>query len=220
MKVECTRALDALRLALEDGSPLDPEAHAHLERCPTCRTNLGVALNGLQTGQEAAPGFDPARAEAEVRSLHRRRLIWRSLGLATALAVALVAVLLALPISGRVLLDGTTALALLLLGVLAAIILASWLARAPARIGLYKRVGPGRQLSGVCLGLARRTGTPAWAWRVGFVLLCLLPALGHAAGLWLYLLLDLAMPIHPEDRQLLLRFRLARWWRGLLAKAA
>ena len=36
----------------------------------------------------------------------------------------------------------------------------------------------------------------------------------------LYLLLDLAMPIHPEDRPHLLRHRLARWWRGLRTSRA
>jgi phage shock protein PspC (stress-responsive transcriptional regulator) len=220
MNDDCTRALDGLRLALEGGSPLDPETLAHLERCPTCRTSLGIALKGLRAEQEASPAFDPALAEAEVGSLHRRRVIWRSLGVAATLVVALIAAPLALPISRGVLLDGTRALVLLLLGALAAIVLGFWLARAPARLGLYKRLGPGRQLSGVCLGLSRRTATPVWAWRVGFLLLCLLPGLGHATGFWLYLMLDLAMPIHPEDRARLLRFRLARWWRSLRARVA
>lgn len=171
---------------------------------------------------DRGPALDPLREaiEAEVQRRHRRRLAWRSLGIAAALGAALIGVLAAPTASGRLLLDGTSALTLLLLGVVAVIALAVGLARAPARFGLYKRLGPGRQLSGVCLGLARRTGTPAWGWRVGFVLLGLLPGLGHAAGPWLYLLLDLAMPIHPEDRAQLLRFRLARWWRGLGTRGA
>lgn len=220
MNDHCARALDGLRLALEAGARLDAETHAHLGHCPSCRSSLGVALEDLDSGLEAAPGFDEARAETEVHRQHRRRLVWRSLGIATALFAVLVAVLVGLPPSRPVLLDGTSALALLLLGVMVAIALAVGLARAPARLGLYKRVGPGRQLSGVCLGLARRTGTPVWAWRVGFLLLCVLPGLGHAAGLWLYLVMDLAMPIHPEDRAHLLRFRLARWWRSLRARVA
>jgi hypothetical protein len=35
------------------------------------------------------------------------------------------------------------------------------------------------------------------------------------AGFWIYLLLDLAMPVHPDERQHLLRFRLRRWWRRM-----
>ena len=31
----------------------------------------------------------------------------------------------------------------------------------------------------------------------------------------MYILMDLVMPVHPEDRPGLFRFRVARWWRGL-----
>jgi phage shock protein PspC (stress-responsive transcriptional regulator) len=216
MTTDCTRALDALRLALEAGTALAPESLAHLQGCPACRANLDVALRGLEAGPSGVPAADPARAEAEVRRHHRRRLLWRSLGAAAALA----AVTLGLLGSLGVLRGGTLVLTLLVLGLVPWLAVAWWLVRLPGRIGLTKRLGPGRQLSGVCLGLAYRTGTPVWGWRLGFVGLCLLPGLGHAAGLWLYLLLDLIMPIDPEDRPNLLRFRLARWWRGLRARAA
>jgi hypothetical protein len=44
--------------------------------------------------------------------------------------------------------------------------------------------------------------------RLGFFALLF----ADGAGFWLYILLDLAMPVHPDDRQHLLRFRLKRWW--------
>ena len=44
------------------------------------------------------------------------------------------------------------------------------------------------------------------------VLLMLLPG-GEAGtlGFWFYVALDVAMPVHPDDRQYLLRFRVRRW---------
>ncbi len=36
--------------------------------------------------------------------------------------------------------------------------------------------------------------------------------LADGIGLLLYLILDLAMPVHPDDRQYMWRFRLRRWW--------
>ena len=66
------------------------------------------------------------------------------------------------------------------------------------------------QLSGVCMGLAERTGWPVTTFRVIF--LALFFAKGF--GMILYVLFDLAMPVHPADRQYLLRFRVARAWRG------
>ena len=74
----------------------------------------------------------------------------------------------------------------------------------------YKRLRHGRQLSGVCLGIAEETGLPVWVVRLVFVLL----AFGKMFGVALYLILDLLMEIHPDDRRLLLRFRIRRWWRS------
>jgi hypothetical protein len=65
------------------------------------------------------------------------------------------------------------------------------------------------------IGLSQVTPIPLWVWRLGFVLLAYL-----RFGLWIYILVMLAMPVHPEDRPHLLRFRLARWWRGLRARTA
>jgi phage shock protein C len=71
----------------------------------------------------------------------------------------------------------------------------------------YKRLGRGRYLSGVCLGIAESLRVNVSFVRIVFVLLLLF----HGAGFWLYLILDLAMPVHPEDREHLWRFKIRRW---------
>jgi len=215
MNSDCTQALDCLKRTLEAGTNLDLEARAHLEDCVTCRASLGAALWSLEADDEPSPAIDPGAAEAQVLVHHRRTQLRRSLALGAVLAATCFGVLsYGGAIQGEVFRFGGVVLAL---GT--GIILAFWLVRTPARIGLFKRLSPGRQLSGVCLGLAQRTHTPVWTWRLGFVVLTFLPAVGHI-GPWLYVILDLAMPVHPEDRPNLMRFRLARWWRGLRTRVA
>ena len=80
---------------------------------------------------------------------------------------------------------------------------------------LFKRMR-GRQLSGVCQGLSEATRIPVWIWRMAFFGLIFF----KGAGVILYLLLDLALPIHPDDRADLLRFRIARWWKSRRAAVA
>jgi phage shock protein PspC (stress-responsive transcriptional regulator) len=215
MNPDCTRPLDGLKRTLEAGTDLDPEARAHLQGCATCRASLGAALKCLEADDRPAPAVDSRVVEAEVLLRHRRNELRRRLVVGAVLAATCFGLLA----SRGAIQDATVVLGLAVLALILGTILAFWLVRTPARSGLFKRLGPGRQLSGVCLGLAQRTGTPAWAWRLGFVLLAVLPATGHL-GLWLYVLLDLAMPVHPEDRPNLLRFRLARWWRTLRTRSA
>ncbi|HEX7704999.1 MAG TPA: PspC domain-containing protein [Thermoanaerobaculia bacterium] len=83
------------------------------------------------------------------------------------------------------------------------------------RTGLpYKRLRKGRQISGVCLGIAETYGYSPWTVRLVFVLLVLM----KLSGLLLYLLLDLLMEVHPDDRQHLLRFRFRRWLDGMKSR--
>lgn len=84
-----------------------------------------------------------------------------------------------------------------------------WLVRASRRSAapLYKRLKPGRQLSGVCLGLSERFNVNVTIVRLVF----LVAFFADGLGFWLYVLLDLAMPVHPSDREHLLRFRVRRW---------
>jgi len=212
MNAECIQALDSLRHTLETDVPLDPEVRAHLGTCLACRQTLGQVLGAFEIRGESTSTLDPGRMEGEVRAQHRRRLLLRGLVLGLFLVAACMGVL-----ARRGLLGSETILrTVVLLWAVPSILLTLWLVRLPGRIGLYKRYSPGRLLSGVCLGLAQRTRTPVELWRGLFVLGTLL----HGSGPGLYILLTLVMPVHPEDRVNLLRFRLARWWRGLRGQAA
>lgn len=95
---------------------------------------------------------------------------------------------------------GTSAVTLL--GIVAGALLAS---RGP----LYKRLYGGRMLSGVCQGLAEEMNISATLVRLLFLALLFL----QLGGLFLYLILDAAMQVHPDDRIHMWRFRIARWFR-------
>lgn len=86
----------------------------------------------------------------------------------------------------------------------------------PASAGLpYKRLRKGRMLSGVCLGIAERTSVPVGIIRLVFLVL----VFARLSGVLLYVVLDLLMRVHPDDRATLLRFRLRRWWNNATARA-
>ena len=75
---------------------------------------------------------------------------------------------------------------------------------------LYKRLK--RQwVFGVCRGLAEAAELPVAVIRLGVMAPMLLGKPGWVIALGLYLLLDMSLEVHPEDRGLLLRFRLRRW---------
>ena len=87
----------------------------------------------------------------------------------------------------------------------------TWIARYRNRDGkqLYKRLGPGRMLGGVALGLAEATKLNVSVIRLLFFALFFF----DGVGLIIYVLLVVFMPVHPDDRQHLLRFKLRRWMR-------
>jgi phage shock protein PspC (stress-responsive transcriptional regulator) len=80
---------------------------------------------------------------------------------------------------------------------------------------IFQRLGPGSILLGVCRGLAEATSVDVRLIRLAFFALLF----ADGIGLTLYVLLALAMPVHPDDRQYLLRFRLRRWWQRKFAHA-
>jgi phage shock protein PspC (stress-responsive transcriptional regulator) len=73
----------------------------------------------------------------------------------------------------------------------------------------------GRQLQGVCAGLAEHYGLSVWSVRLGFLALAVV-------GTWqayaLYLFLGLAMPWGEGERRDWLRFRIARWFGRTFAR--
>ncbi|HYI09224.1 MAG TPA: PspC domain-containing protein [Thermoanaerobaculia bacterium] len=207
----------ALVAALESGVPMTAEQREHIRTCERCRELLDSAKqfqtllggNGIQP-----PAVDAAAvaAEQEVRRVRR----WRAVGVAFAIAVvAWLGFSLLLVRIGEV--PGREAMAVAGIGIGIAFLISLPLlllfvlartARTPEN-RWYKRLNSGKQLSGVCLGLAER-----FKWNVTAVRLVFLAAalFLNGLGFWVYLVLALAMPVHPDDRQYLLRFRLRRWW--------
>jgi phage shock protein C len=214
--MNCNEAVAALVASLESGVAMSAEQREHIRTCERCRELLDSAKqfqtllggNGIEP-----PAVDAAAvaAEQEVRRAKTRR----TLGLAFAIgAIAWVGLwLLLFRVGGLAPAEafmvagaGIGIVFLFILPLLLLLVLARTARTSEKR--WYKRLRPGRQLSGVCLGLAER-----FNWDVTVVRLLFVVALFfHGLGAWVYVVLDLAMPVHPDDRQHLLRFRLRRWF--------
>lgn len=81
---------------------------------------------------------------------------------------------------------------------------------------LYRRLSRGRWLAGVCSGLSESSGVSVWLIRAVFVG----PLFLGRIGIPLHLILTLALEVHPEDRGLLLRFKLRHWLARLTRREA
>jgi phage shock protein PspC (stress-responsive transcriptional regulator) len=79
--------------------------------------------------------------------------------------------------------------------------------RGGERVVLYAR-WQGRQLQGICVGIAAFFGVPTWLVRAGFLAL-VLTGLG---GGTIYFLLAFLVDFHPDDRKFMRWFRIQRWW--------
>jgi phage shock protein PspC (stress-responsive transcriptional regulator) len=219
----CGESLESLRSFLDGGTPPAPGHVAHWRECADCRRVVSVArreiaeLEDEQDASSAESSLDESARAATTAAVEAGRAAQRGFGrwrAALILAVGTSAGAVGTRLMGA---PGSesgagpwtgASLAWLLLGLsMAAAGLA--LLRVPSRLALYKRLRPGYQLSGVCLGLAEKTGAPVGALRLLFFVL----ALANGVGIWIYVVLDLLMPVHPEDRRHLLRFRILRWWR-------
>ena len=207
--MNCNEAMAALAASLENGTTLTDEQRGHIRTCERCRVMLSSAKEALRMEPVEVP-IDAAVAAAE-KEVARKR-IWRIVK--TLIAIGLLGgIALAGVLVQRGEAEAPEALLIVGGGLLVALLLAipffaiAWVVRGTTR-GLYKRLGPGRVLSGVCLGIAEASKMDVRLLRIIIVVLLFF----DGAGFWLYLLLALAMPVHPDDRQYLLRFRLRRWW--------
>lgn len=222
-KASCSGTAEQLTRYLTEGGELPPDLIEHVRHCSECGETFRRAqlLGDLleRTGDEqpalAAPvALSQAMTDEVIAAVRRRRL------LRTGLAIAIVVV----GVASWYL--TTTAmhvhhpyavwsiLMILFTGPLVLVAMTAGIdAGGPGR--LFKRIR-GHQLSGICQGLSEATRVPVWIWRMAFVGLIFF----RGAGVILYLLLDVALPIHPEDRADLLRFRIARWWKSRRAAAA
>lgn len=222
--MNCKEAVAALVASLESGVEMTDEQREHIRSCPRCRELLDsakqfesiLAGNGIDT-----PPLDPvlSAAEDEVRKRRQRRAIGVCAGVVLILGAAAAWMLVTadrLPVAEAfIVISSALVIAAILL--IPFLILFYIVRRSKGgKPRLYKRLGKGRMLSGVCLGIAEATKLNVSAIRLGFFALMFF----HGAGFWLYLMLDLAMPVHPEDRQHLWRFKVRRWMQRRFAHAA
>jgi len=211
---DCFATMNALLVHLEKGDPLAPSVEEELRHCEKCAAiirraeKLGTILAEPETPiAEASVETIASAAESEVARRNRRRLyVSGALVLLASIGVGIYA-----GYQGHFRHPAAiSSLVAILLGGPGVLLMLSVRSGSPGR--LFKRM-EGRQISGVCRGIAEKLQVPLWAVRLVFVLLIFV----HGIGLWGYLLLDIVMPIHPADRASLLRFRVARWWRGKIA---
>jgi phage shock protein PspC (stress-responsive transcriptional regulator) len=213
--MNCTDAVAALVASLESGTEMSDEQRAHIRTCEHCRELLDsakqfqmlLAGNGIEP-----PSIDPTliAAEEEVRRRRERRAIGICVGILLILGAAVTWLLVAsgeVPPGEAIMVVGASLLLGLLLMTPIFLILYFVRRSKGGKPRLYKRLKKGRYLSGVCLGISEATRLNVSLVRAIFVLLLFF----NGSGLWLYLILDLAMPVHPEDRQFMLRFKVRRW---------
>jgi phage shock protein PspC (stress-responsive transcriptional regulator) len=225
--MNCKTAMAALLASIENGDTLTPEVRAHLRSCEQCKELLNSTMQFQSTLADDVEvpesNIDESAARAE-EELGRAKLRAR-------FRIGAIVVLVLIPIvaylSSRGFFDvhpgglafelaAILSLTFVLPLAIAIVIIRTLVARMRAPNGqrLYKRFGNDRhQVSGVCAGIAEATGINVNALRIAFLALLFFKGL----GLLIYLAFDLAMQIHPADRQYLRRFRIRR---ALAAKLA
>lgn len=223
--MNCNDAVAALVSSMESGGTLSEEQREHIRSCDRCRELLDsakqfqslLAGNGIQE-----PKADATIAAAEEEVFRKR--YWSALKTIAGIFLLFVVVTATGVIRlghadpGRIILIAAAVYVVWVVIIALVLLLFSYMLRS-TRAGkprLYKRLGAGRMLSGVCLGIAEVTNLDVRLLRLLFVVLLFF----EGVGFWLYLLLDLAMPVHPDDRQHLLRFRMRRWWQRRFGNAA
>ena len=217
--MNCQDAVTALIASMESGASMSEEARTHVSQCDRCSVLLHSARelqSSLQHDVVPEAQLEPAaeRAGREVIRTSRQRMAFRVLAALVALAV-----LLGLSAAGLDAANATERTVAFVTGLAIAVIIAIpvlivlGVTRAIVQPSngrpLYKRLGPGRMLSGVALGISEATNLSVNIVRLLFFGLVFF----DGVGLILYVLLDLFMPVHPEDRQYMRRFQLRRWFR-------
>jgi phage shock protein PspC (stress-responsive transcriptional regulator) len=211
--MNCNDAVEALIASVESGSGMSAAQREHIQSCARCRELLDSAKHFqsmLEPEPLRMPQIDPKKVESEVRHEHVKSV-------ATKIAAGLVAI----TAFGLLLAWSRTALGLpletlqlmavfALVVVFAPVVVLYLIARSLARREgqqLYRRLHPERWWLGVCVGLGEATRVDKQWFRLGFVLFTLF---GSGVGVLFYIVLALAMPVHPADREYLWRFQARR----------
>jgi phage shock protein PspC (stress-responsive transcriptional regulator) len=200
---------------------LTDEQREHIRTCPRCRGLLDSAKELIdvrepvpQVGMAAAL----AAAEGEVNRQRVKRIITVVIGVAAVMAAG-VSLMFFVPTNGAEPLGfwlyAFGMAALISAGFAVPVLIVIYMLRGSAKHRLYKRL-QGRMISGVCRGVSEKLKIDVFWVRLIFIGLLIL--LG-GVGFWFYVALDVAMPVHPDDRQYLLRFRLRRWWHRRMSHA-
>jgi phage shock protein PspC (stress-responsive transcriptional regulator) len=213
--MNCNEAVEALIATIESGGVMTDEQREHLRTCARCRELLDAAKHFQSIlGEEPSrePRVDSAAVESVVRAQHQKSVAAKIV--TGVIAVAAFGLLLAwslaaldLPIAVVELMAIATIVLVFAIGPLVILYL---VARALARRQgkqLYRRLHPERWWLGVCVGLADATRIDKGWFRLGFVMLTIF---GNGAGLLFYVVMALAMPVHPADREYLWRFQARR----------
>lgn len=221
--MNCNDAMAALVASLEEGTPMSAIDRSHVRDCPRCRTVLEAAKQLDEEPVIAAPRVDDAvaAAEGELHRVRARRVLWAVGVICTSIAIAAGVALFPSDVKGDVSfgLWVLTMAFLISAGFFVPVLGVIYILRGTARKRIYKRLTPGRMIDGVCLGLAEKMGFEVNHVRLFFVALLFFAG---GLGFWTYMAFDAAMPVHPDDRQYLRRFRIRRWWaaRGIHAPGA
>jgi len=220
--MSCKEAMAAVVNVVQTGGAIPDDQREHLRTCARCRELLESANQfdaAIHDEHVPEPAIDETRIAGAVRGVHLREMLRRS-GVAALVAVIVVGGvgfyinrIDELPLMTFAATIVVAALLSMVPVILFYLLLAALRDRSGNRI--CKRLKPGRALSGVCLGLSEATGIPVNVYRLAFVALAFI----KGAGILLYIVLDLAMPVHPDDRQYLLRFKLRRMMQRRFAHA-
>ena len=202
-------------MSIDAEAAISGAARDHLRECSRCRALLAT-ISDQRPVEDASIEPSAAAAEATVERERRKRMTTRVVAGAAALIVF--GLLILVPMSkGQFAPD--IALAIVVVGIAISILVAapllllfSAVAHAKTPGGerrFYKRLGPGRWVDGVCVGIAQATGWPLALVRAIFLLLVWF----KGVGVFAYIVCSLAMPVHPDDRRYMLQFKIARAWR-------
>lgn len=204
----CEDVIDRLIAALRKGGDISVEDRQHVASCSECNRLLAAAgrledeleADVRGNGGEERISRATREAQAALKVERWRRAAFTVLGgLAMLIPWLMVPKLTILQVLG--VLVGLGAIGTLL---------GQRLNAGTGSVKLYKRL-KGQWVFGVCRGLAEAAGLPVAVLRVPFIALMFIGKAGVAIGLLLYLLLEMSLEVHPEDRGLLLRFRVKRW---------
>ena len=212
---DCSTTMASLLEHLEKGTELRAGVEEEVRGCASCTAVLRRAQRlGALLETENREVSDVAKHDSvttavisEVSRRRRNRVMW------SAFAVLVASIGFGFYTATHSHLHHPIAVGILdsfFLGGPMLLLMASVRSVSPGKV--FKRL-EGRQLSGVCSGLAEPLNISPWIIRLIFIVLLFV----KGTGLVIYLLLDLVLPIHPADRANLLRFRLARWWKAHVA---